>query len=451
MYLLIMMNLLAFLVLLLLLAQTSYMNWSLTKKVFTGLVMGVLFGVSLQFIYGANSIILQESISWLNIVGSGYVQLLHMVVMPLIFSSILSAVSKLHNVSSLGKISLISIGTLLFTTVIAALVGIFIVHFFDLTAEGLIQGKAETTQLNTIQSKYMSQLTEFSLPELILSFIPKNPFLALASATSTSIISVVIFATFLGVAVLRMIKIDVTRGKSVLAAIDCLQAWVMNLVRLVMLLTPYGVLALMTKIVATTDVHHILKLGHFVIASYIGLGMMFLVHALLLFLSGVDPRKFFRHAWPVLTFAFTSRSSAASIPLNIEVQTHRLGVPESIANFSASFGANIGQNGCSGLYPAMLATMIAPTMGINPLDPLWIATLVAVVTISSVGVAGVGGGATFAALMVLPALGFPVTLVALLISIEPLVDMGRTALNVNGSMSAGVITNQFMKKSTPPS
>lgn len=358
MYLLIMMNLLAFLVLLLLLAQTSYMNWSLTKKVFTGLVMGVLFGVSLQFIYGPNSIILQESISWLNIVGSGYVQLLHMVVMPLIFSSILSAVSKLHNVSSLGKISLISIGTLLFTTVIAALVGIFIVHFFDLTAEGLIQGKAETTQLNTIQSKYMSQLTEFSLPQLILSFIPKNPFLALASATSTSIISVVIFATFLGVAVLRMIKIDVTRGKSVLAA---------------------------------------------------------------------------------------------SIPLNIEVQTHRLGVPESIANFSASFGANIGQNGCSGLYPAMLATMIAPTMGINPLDPLWIATLVAVVTISSAGVAGVGGGATFAALMVLPALGFPVTLVALLISIEPLVDMGRTALNVNGSMSAGVITNQFMKKSTPPS
>lgn len=218
-----------------------------------------------------------------------------------------------------------------------------------------------------------------------------------------------------------------------------------------MLLTPYGVLALMTKIVATTDVHHILKLGHFVIASYVGLGVMFLVHALLLFLSGVDPRKFFRHAWPVLTFAFTSRSSAASIPLNIEVQTHRLGVPESIANFSASFGANIGQNGCSGLYPAMLATMIAPTMGINPLDPLWIATLVAVVTISSVGVAGVGGGATFAALMVLPALGFPVTLVALLISIEPLVDMGRTALNVNGSMSAGVITNQFMKKSTPPS
>ncbi|KAB8137517.1 cation:dicarboxylase symporter family transporter, partial [Raoultella ornithinolytica] len=93
--------------------------------------------------------------------------------------------------------------------------------------------------------------------------------------------------------------------------------------------------------------------------------------------------------------------------------------PESIASFSASFGATIGQNGCAGIYPAMLAVMVAPTVGINPLDPMWIATLVGIVTVSSAGVAGVGGGATFAALIVLPAMGLPVTLVALLISVEP--------------------------------
>lgn len=92
----------------------------------------------------------------------------------------------------------------------------------------------------------------------------------------------------------------------------------------------------------------------------------------------------------------------------------------------------------------MLVVMVAPTVGINPLDPIWIASLVGIVTISSAGVAGVGGGATFAALMVLPAMGLPITLVALLISIEPLIDMGRTALNVNGSMVAGTITSQFM-------
>ena len=92
----------------------------------------------------------------------------------------------------------------------------------------------------------------------------------------------------------------------------------------------------------------------------------------------------------------------------------------------------------------MLAVMVAPTVGINPLDPLWILTLVCVVTLISIGVAGVGGGATFAALIVLPMLGLPVTLVALLISIEPLIDMGRTALNVNGSMTAGVVTSQVL-------
>ena len=88
-------------------------------------------------------------------------------------------------------------------------------------------------------------------------------------------------------------------------------------------------------------------------------------------------------------------------------------------------------------------------MGINPLDPLWIAQLVVVVTLSSIGVAGVGGGATFAALIVLPAMGLPITLVALLISIEPLIDMGRTALNVNGSMTAGTATSQLLGVRNP--
>lgn len=179
-------------------------------------------------------------------------------------------------------------------------------------------------------------------------------------------------------------------------------------------------------------------------ASYLGLAIMFGVHAVLLTLNGINPLRFFRKVWPALSFAFTSRSSAATIPLSIEAQTRRIGVPESIASFAASFGTTIGQNGCAGLYPAMLAVMVAPTVGINPFDPVWIATLVAVVTLSSVGVAGVGGGATFAALIVLPAMGLPVTLVALLISIEPLIDMGRTALNVNGSMTAGTITSQLL-------
>ncbi len=439
-------NVLVFAALLLLLAQTRHKQWSLAKKVLIGLVLGVLFGSGLQWVYGADNPILKESITWFNIIGNGYVQLLQMIVMPLVFASILSAVAKLHNASSLGKISMLTIGTLLFTTLIAALVGVLVTNLFGLTAEGLVQGTQETARLSAIESNYLDKVADLTVPLLILSFIPKNPFADLTGASPTSIISIVIFATFLGIAALQLLKDDVTKGQRVLAAIDTLQAWVMKLVRLVMKLTPYGVLALMTKVVAGSNIQDIIKLGSFVVASYLGLAIMFIVHAVLLSLTGINPLKFFKKVWPVLTFAFTSRSSAASIPLNVEAQTRRLGVPESIASFSASFGATIGQNGCAGLYPAMLAVMVAPTVGINPLDPVWIATLVGIVTISSAGVAGVGGGATFAALIVLPALGLPVTLVALLISVEPLIDMGRTALNVNGSMTAGTITSQLMKQ-----
>lgn len=437
-------NLLIFAALLLGLAQTRRTDWSLAKKVLLGLGLGVLFGIGLHTVYGAGHPVLKSTIGWLELVGNGYVQLLQMIVMPLIFASILSAVARLHNASSLGKISFLTIGTLLFTTAIAALIGIGLTNLFGLTAEGLVAGTQEAARLATIQSDYAGKVADLNVPQLLLSFIPQNPFADLARAKPTSIISVVIFAAFLGMAALQLLKDDTEKGTKVLAAIDVLQAWVMRLVRLVMKLTPYGVLALMAKVVASSNVQDIVKLGSFVVVSYIGLALMFAVHGLLLSLAGINPLRFFRKVWPVLTFAFTSRSSAATIPLSIEAQTRRLGVPQAIASFAASFGATIGQNGCAGLYPAMLAVMVAPTVGINPLDPLWIATLVGIVTLSSAGVAGVGGGATFAALIVLPAMGLPVTLVALLISVEPLIDMGRTALNVSGSMAAGTITSQVM-------
>lgn len=435
-----------FLLLLVLLARLGNQTWSLSRRVLIGLVTGGVFGFALHSIYGLGNPILSQSINWFNIVGNGYVQLLQMIIMPLVFASILSAVARLHNASSLGKISFLTIAVLLFTTAIAALVAVLVTWLFGLNADGLVQGVQETARLSAIQNNYAGKVADLSTPQLILSFVPKNPFADLTGASPTSIISVVIFAVFLGLAAIQLVKDAPERGTRVLAAIDIVQLWVMKLVRLIMRLTPYGVMALMTKVVANSNYHDILKLGTFVVASYLGLGLMFLVHALLLSVNGINPLRYFRKVWPVITFAFTSRSSAASIPLSIEAQTQRLGIPESIASFSASFGATIGQNGCAGLYPAMLAVMVAPTVGINPFEPMWIATLVGMVTLSSVGVAGVGGGATFAALIVLPSLGLPVTLVALLISIEPLIDMGRTALNVNGSMTAGTLTSRWLKQ-----
>ena len=130
--------------------------------------------------------------------------------------------------------------------------------------------------------------------------------------------------------------------------------------------------------------------------------------------------------------------------MTVKTLNSGFGLEKGISGFAASLGTSIGQNGCAGIYPAMLAVMIAPTVGVNPLDPGFIMTLIAIITVSSFGVAGVGGGATFAALIVLSALDFPVALAGLLISIEPLIDMGRTALNVSGSITAGTLTSRLM-------
>lgn len=131
----------------------------------------------------------------------------------------------------------------------------------------------------------------------------------------------------------------------------------------------------------------------------------------------------------------------AAIPLNVETQTQRLGVDEETANMSATFGTSIGQNGCAGIYPAMLAIMAAQVMGV-PVDISFILQLIVVIAIASFGIAGVGGGATFAAVAVLTIMGLDITVVAILVSIEALIDMARTALNISGSMLSGVLTSK---------
>jgi uncharacterized protein len=183
-----------------------------------------------------------------------------------------------------------------------------------------------------------------------------------------------------------------------------------------------------------------------VTASYSAIAIMFGVHLGLITLAGLNPRRYLRKIFPVLAFAFTSRTSAGAIPMSVQTQTARLGTPEGIANFAASFGSTIGQNGCAGIYPAMLAVMIAPTVGIDPMAWSFILPLIAIITVGSVGVAGVGGGATFAALIVLSAMDLPVALAGLLISIEPLIDMGRTALNVSGSITAGTLASRLLRQ-----
>ena len=436
-------NLLAALALLGFMYRQQRQQATFTVRVFTGLGLGVVLGAALQAIYGASAPALQTTSQYLDIVGTGYVNLLQMIVMPLIMVSIISAILKLQGAASLGKISVLTIGTLMLTTLVAASIGILMARVYGLSAVGLTSSAAELARGEYLQGK-LGAAQALSLPGMVLSFIPTNPFLDMTGGRKTSTIAVVIFSIFIGISATGIHGQKPEAFASFQHFIQVAHAIVMRMVSVVLRLTPYGVFALMAQVVSTSSYADILKLISFVFASYSALILMFGVHLAIVASAGLHPLRYLKKVLPVLTFAFTSRSSAGAIPMNVQTQTQRLGTQEGIANFAASFGATIGQNGCAGIYPAMLSGMIAPPVGIDPFTLHFIAPLLAIVTVGSVGVAGVGGGATFAALIVLSAMDLPVALAGLLISIEPLIDMGRTALNVSGAITAGTVTSRVL-------
>lgn len=417
---------------------------SFSKRVFVGLGLGILFGLILQYVYGAKSDVLKSTIEWYNIVGKGYVKLLQMIVMPLVFISILSAFTKMKLTNNIGKISTLIIGLLVGTTAVAAAIGISTTLAFNLDGAQFQQGDAESARIEQVEQR-LGDIENLSMPAKILELLPANPFLDLTGDRATSTIAVVIFSAIIGVAYLGVKRKNPEQAELFAKIVDTFHSITMRIVTLILRLTPYGVLAIMIRVAATSDYNAIWQLGKFVVASYVAMIIMFIIHLLLLTFAGLNPVTYVKKAFPVLTFAFTSRTSAGALPLNVKTQ-QSMGVPEGIANFAGSFGLSIGQNGCAGTYPAMLAIMVAPVAGIDPLTPSFILTLIAVVALSSFGVAGVGGGATFAALLVLSTMNLPIAIVGLLISVEPLIDMGRTALNVSGSMTSGLLTSRVTKE-----
>ena len=424
-----------------------------TPRVFTALGLGILLGAGIQLALGRGSDAASMALDWMAVVGQGYIALLKMLVMPLVFVAIVGAFTRTKVTENLGRISAVVLAVLLGTVAVAALTGWAAVVLSGLAGASFTDAGAgaSAASLEALQAD-QQQVADLTLPQMILSFIPVNVFADLAGSRATSTIAVVIFAAITGIAYLELRArgegaADVPPAATAVACeqaaffrqlIDSLYGIVMRIVSMVLALTPYGVLALIAHVMATSDYAAILDLGKFVAVSYGTLAFMFLVHCLILLANRVNPLAYVRKAFPVLSFAFVARSSAGAVPLNIETQTRALGVDEATANFAASFGMSIGQNGCAGIYPAMLATIIAPTVGIDVFSPTFVAGLVAVVMISSLGVAGVGGGATFASLIVLGTMGLPIEIVGLLASVEPLIDMGRTALNVSDAMVAGV-------------
>ncbi|MDG2338906.1 MAG: cation:dicarboxylase symporter family transporter, partial [Gammaproteobacteria bacterium] len=297
-------NLVFFAALLSLLYQFSKNSaFTLSRRVLMGLIGGIVFGMYLQGAFGGNPEVMGATLEWTNVVANSYVALLRMMIMPLILITMIAAVLKVEEIKSLGQIGGTVVGTLIVTTVIAALVGITIALLFGLNAGDLAGGEVEMARAEVLQARQGS-VADLSLAELLVSFVPSNIFSDLAGQRSMSIIGVVVFGLIFGVAALLVAEDNAEQGKSIRGGVDTLQAIIMRLVKLVMALTPYGVLALMTRVIATSDGEAIRNLISFVVASYIAIAIMFAIHAAIIIGLGANIKTYFQKVWPVLTFAF---------------------------------------------------------------------------------------------------------------------------------------------------
>ncbi len=380
----------------------------------------------------------------MSIVSGLYMNLLKLIVIPLILISITTAIINARGNANLGKKVTKVISLLLITVSIAAVVGVGTSLLLGIDGAALVSGSqsaADVAERATSLTEKSTSLASMNFADLILAPIPSD-FGFLVGQGDTAALSTVLFGMFLGYAVLQ---VDKRYPKKVELFIDFLNATkevILSMVREILKLTPFAIVALMASFMATTSFSGMSQLLLFVIGTYVAIIIMYIIHLLLLTFVGLNPIKFMKKTYPVLLFGFGSRSSMAALTLNTQTQQEALGVDEMSANLSSTFGVTIGQNGCAGIYPAMVAVMAMQAAG-QDITIGWLVMLVIVIAISSFGIAGVGGGASFAAIAVLSIMGLPVTMAAILISVEPLLDMARTALNISDGMLVGTIVSKF--------
>ncbi len=259
-----------------------------SRQVFLALGLGIVFGLILQLSFGATSKIVTNAIDWLNIVGGGYVALLQMLITPLIFVSLVGAFIKLKLSTNIRRIGTTVLVTLLATTAIAALLGVFSVFLFHLQGADFVKATASKANL-AILKEHQTQVTGLSIPQQIVSFLPSNIFADFAGTRATSTIAVVIFSAFVGVAFLGIRKDHPAEATVFAKGFEAIHQLVSRLVHLVLQLTPYGIFALMTKATATDSIALIANLGVFIVAAYVALIVVLLLHTLILLAHHINP------------------------------------------------------------------------------------------------------------------------------------------------------------------
>lgn len=400
-------------------------------------VIGLLLGIGIQLIAGMpedpSSITwLNEIDTWYDLIGSGFMSLLKMLVVPIVFVSIIRVILNMKDGDNLGKLTSRSILVLVITTATSALVGIIVGNVMKLGVG--METKGIATEMREI----------VPLVDTMKGLIPSNPIAAMAEA---NIVAVIIFAVFLGLATKRQSKKYYDIVKPFIDLIEALYKIILSIAMTVIKFMPYAVIAMFANTITARGISSIVAVIKFIIAVYICVLIMLIIHLIIIAVCGLNPIKYIKNATQMLILAFTSRSSLGTLPVTIETLKDKQGVEEGIASFTASLGSNMGMNGCAGIYPALMAVAVGNMAGIN-MDISFYVMLLVVITISSFGIAGLPGSATMAVSVVLSGVGlgpyFP--LASGIVAIDPILDMGRTMLNVNGTSVTAVSVARSLNK-----
>jgi Na+/H+-dicarboxylate symporter len=401
----------------------TWRDMSLTGKIVLAMVAGAVLGVLINLFLADVAFVRSTIVDGvLRVLGAIFVAALKMLVVPLVFVSLVSGVTGMGSTRTLGRIGLKALVFYLVTTAVAVTIALSL---------AVVASPGKGMNLQREQAAVAAKEAP-ALADVIIGMVPANPVQAMAEA---NMLQIIVFALLFGIAVTMAGE----RGRHVLNFFNDLNAVIMHMVDLVMALAPLGVFALIARTFATQglDVFRPM-LGYFLVVVAALLLHAFGTFSLLLrVFARMSPMRFFARMRPVMAFAFSTASSSATIPVNMKTVEERLGVDNSVASFTVPLGATINMDGTA-IMQGVATVFIANVYGMN-LGMTDYLMVILTATLASVGTAGVPGVGLIMLAMVLKQVGLPVEGVALIIGVDRLLDMVRTAVNVTGDAVASCV------------
>ena len=390
----------------------------LTTKIFIALLAGAILGIVLCYLVPDSSFkkdVIVEGI--LYVIGQGFIRLMKMLVVPLVFCSLVCGSMAIGDTKTLGKVGVKTIGFYLVTTALAVCVAL---------GSALLINPGRGLDMDAVQKGTVSSATEAtSLVDTLLNIIPKNPIQSMANG---DMLPIIVFALFVGIMLAKL----GTRGSVVANFFSQFNDIMMEMTMMIMALAPIGVFCLISRTFANIGFSAFVPLAKYMIGVLIALAIQcFGVYQILLkIFTGLNPLKFIKKFFPVMAFAFSTATSNATIPLSIDTLTKKVGVSKKISSFTIPLGATINMDGTS-IMQGVAVVFAAQAFGIH-LSMTDYITVIGTATLASIGTAGVPSVGLVTLTMVFNSVGLPVEAIGLIMGIDRILDMTRTAVNITG-------------------